>query len=791
MTMEPQNSIRLNLNRLRTAVARRDYEEAEQLFVDVERSGDSYSVPRARLQMALLVHARDSSSQAIGLLKGVAKSIDDQRASRQERSDVRALAGVAGRADFDPEVGSRFELHLELARAWQRVGRSIKAREAYASLLRDVRGETHVPAARHIAAIAEYRLAELVVDEAPHEAYEHWRRVLEMRDEEVSPYAALQMALRIGSRELVSERVERLFHYAMGTSDPHLLSEATLGLARHLKQRHQFDEARRYFKLAFQRGDGSPVAEEAADELNSLDRYAEMIAVRKVLTRPQQLLTKVRGGGPRIDSTQRVIIVGAGTGGSYLLASLDRHRYTVCGFVDDRARDVPGSEHPILGGIDDLVGIIHHHRPDRVLLAIPTLAGSRRRDVVLACRETSTPLRNLPGMYELGIGWTHAKSRASLMRQLRRVRVAETLGDCRLEVDKAATLWLQYRTALVIGAGALGAELCRRLADGEVGRLVIVDRRESALRKIQGELGATREFWAIDLRLGEAGDANFLARVFRDCAPDAIFNATGDASAAAFEPRRLGRDPDGWQSLLVNEVRVAAAAAQAAAAEQVPKLLHLSSRRAGAPDEDPLAAMKALCEQIVLWYARQSPRQDQAVVRIGPLLDSRNGRFSTMEEQIRAGAKLTIPTTGTRPRFIPTARWAELALHAARLAGSGELFEPDGGTAIDPREVAEEAIRLAGLYPDDVEIEESAGERWDEPRAPASSRPIGETELGMFVVEHPSTDDGALIAASERCARLLDARRDECVVGRREISAEAVVSSVMSACFGDRPQLLA
>lgn len=788
--MEPQSAIRLILSRLRAAVARRDYEEAEQLFSDIERSGDSYSVPRARLQMALLVHARDSSSQAIGLLKSVAKSIDEQRAFRQERGGVRTSAEGTGRAEFDPEVRSRFELHLELARAWQRIGRSTKAREAYASLLRDVHGEAHAAAARHIAAIAAYRLAELVVDEAPHEAYEHWRRVLEMRDEEVSPYAALQMALRIGSRELVSERVERLFHYAMGTSDPQLLSEAALGLARHLKQRHQFDGARRYFELVVERGDGSPIAEEAVEELGSLDRYAEMIAVRKVLTRPQQLLAKVRGGGPRIDSTRRVIIVGAGTGGSYLLASLDRHRYTVCGFVDDRARDVPGSEHPILGGIDDLVGIIHHHRPDRVLLAIPTLAGSRRRDVVLACRETSTRLRNLPGMHELGIGWTHAKSRASLMSQLRRVRVAETLGDSRVEVDIAATVWLQYRTVLVIGAGALGAELCRRLADGEVGRLIVVDRRESALRKIQGELGATREFWAIDLRLGEAADADFLARVFRDCAPDVVFNATGDASAAAFEPLRLARDCDGWQSLLVNEVRVVAAAAQAAAAEQVPKLVHLSSRRAGAPDEDPLAAMKALCEQIVFWYARQNPHQDRAVVRIGPLLDSRNGRFSTMEEQIRTGAKLTIPIAGTRPYFIPTARWAELALHAARLAGSGDLFEPDGGTPIDPREVAEEAIRLAGLYPDDVEIEESAGERWDEPRAVASCRPRGGTELGMFVVEHPPTDDRALMAASDRCARLLDARRDEHLVDRREVSAKAVVSSAVGTRF-DRPRLLA
>ncbi len=787
--MGRNKQMRLILSHLRAAVARQDYDEAESLFTAVEGSGDRHLVPRAKLQRAFVCHGRGFQSSAAGLLTEVAKAVKDQRATCEEREPAGGGTARGGPIDqLAPDVRSRLELHLELARAWQQIDCPGKAREAYAALLRDIHDETHVPEARHIAAIGEYRLAELLVGEAPQEAYEHWRRVLEMRDEEVSPYAALQMALRIGSRKLVSERVERLFYYAMGTSDPQLLSEASLGLARHLKRRHQFGEARRYFELVVERGDDATHAEEAAEELASLDRYQDMVATRKALTRPQQLLAKVRGGGVRLDSSRRVIIVGAGTGGSYLLASLDRRRYTVCGFVNDFARDVPGSEHPILGGIDDLVAIINEHRPDQVLLAIPTLAGLRRRDVVLACRATSTLLLNLPGMHELGIGWTRSKSQASLMSQLRRVRVSETIGDSRMVLDTLATIWLQYETALVIGAGAIGAELCRRLADGEVGRLMIVDKRESALRKIQSELGDTREFWAVNLRLGDAGDADFLAHAFQACAPEVVFNATGDTSAAAFEPHRLDSDPDGWQSLFGNEVRVAAAAARVAAAEMVPKLVHLSSRRAGVPQRDPFAAMKALCEEIVLWYARQNPLQDQAVVRIGSLLDSRNGRFSRMEDQIRTGSKVTIPAAGTRPRFIPTARWAELALHAARLAGSGDLFEPDGGVEIAPREIAEEAIRLHDLYPDDVDVEESANERWDEPRSPAECHSRGDSDLGMFVVKRPPADDRTLHAAVALCAMLIDACLEE-RFGDRRGDAEMVVRDVVKSAWVEAPRL--
>jgi FlaA1/EpsC-like NDP-sugar epimerase len=441
-----------------------------------------------------------------------------------------------------------------------------------------------------------------------------------------------------------------------------------------------------------------------------------------------------------------VVIIGAGSGGVDLLESLNPQRYTISGFVDDHAVEVPG-HHPyrVLGVIDHLPGIIDEHQPDEVLLAIPTLSGARRKDVVKACRDRST-LLSLPRLHDLGIGWTLKENRRRLMTQLRPVEVEETIGDERVELDDRATSWLQSKCAVVVGAGAFGTEICRRLADGDIGWLVVIDRRHSALAKLKEHLADTREFRSIDPRVGEATLRNYLTRVFGEYEPMAVFNATGRNSAQAFAPEWVKHDPGGWETTALNEAYVAHAIAHAAAEAAVEHTVHVSSRRAGWP-QDLFGAMKALVEELVLQCASRSGRGVQTVVRIGPLLDSRNGRLARMKNQIRTAARVTIPGPDAEAHFVSTARWAELVLHAARLGSNAEVLEPDVGHRIRVKEVAEDAIRLRGWYPgDDVVIHEGGSDSWDDRPAPPPRR-AKDASLRIFSVERPTASEATLADA--------------------------------------------
>jgi hypothetical protein len=188
-------------------------------------------------------------------------------------------------------------------------------------------------------------------------------------------------------------------------------------------------------------------------------------------------------------------------------------------------------------------------------------------------------------------------------------------------------------------------------------------------------------------------------------------------------------------------------------------MLHVSSRRAGVSPE-PFEAMKALCEEIVLWHAAAHPGAVQTVVRVGQLLDSRHGRLARLKRQIETGATVRIPSSGTRVPCLSTARWAELVLHAARLASNGDLLEPDSGEEICVRDVAEQAIRLRGLHPGEhVLIEECVNERWDDPLSPEPRRPL-DKDLGLYRLVRPEASDGSLEDAFRTCAALVQEHDD-------------------------------
>jgi FlaA1/EpsC-like NDP-sugar epimerase len=727
---------RAALGHARAAVACGRRDEAMRLLTPLERSYNPAIVLRAKVQLALLHHQEGDRDGAVRLLHEATSIAEGRRAFHKEQAELRAT-GAASDEARQLRVARRAhrEAELELARSWARIGHGVEARNAYLRLLLEAGiANARTPEDRHIAALAEYRLAELLVDEAPLEAYDRWRRAFDAADERVSPYAALRLATRIGSDQLVTERVERLFHHAMASSDPELFSEAAIELARHLRRRNQFGEASRYLETVISTAGDAARAAEAERELASLRQAEALSPVQEALGRLPRLNARVHAElGPRSRAT-RVIVVGAGTGGEYLLASLNHDRYVICGVVDDHAVEVPGHpEYQILGRIDHLRGIIRAYQPDEVLLAIPTLSGRRRLDVVKACRDTGTPLRNLPRMHELGIGWTLRENRPRLMLQLREVEIEETIGDERIEIDDRATGWLAYATAVVVGAGALGAELCRRLADGGIRKLVVIDRRESALVKIKNDLQDTREFRSL-VPLGiDATQENYLIEALRRYAPAAVFNTTGRDAARAFSDAELAPPPE---MIAVNETQVALAVARAAVEAMVPRMIHVSSRRAGSLD-DPFGPMKARAEDLVLRQAAKSHGQVHAVVRIGPLLDSRHGPLARMKDQIKNGVPVTIPERGAAVRFVSTARWAELVLHAARLASNGEVLEPDVGHLVVLRDIAEEAIRLRGWYPgEDLVIQEFGDNCWDEPPSPGPKQ-VKDAELGIFVVERP------------------------------------------------------
>src|SRR5690242_13775702 len=84
---------------------------------------------------------------------------------------------------------------------------------------------------------------------------------------------------------------------------------------------------------------------------------------------------------------KEVIVVGAGDAGRLIVQEMQRSRmlrYTPIGFVDDdpRKRSTRILGVRVLGTIAELPGVLRERRPDELLIAMPSVSGDVRRQIV-------------------------------------------------------------------------------------------------------------------------------------------------------------------------------------------------------------------------------------------------------------------------------------------------------------------------------------------------------------------------------------------------------------------------
>jgi FlaA1/EpsC-like NDP-sugar epimerase len=667
----------------RTAVACNRLEDAKPLLIALQKSRDRTIVFRAYLQMARVYHLSGEHESAVELLDRASLSL------REQSGDL------------------PYSQLLELARTWWSIGVSDCAAQTYRTMLKEIDADSALPPGGpnpHVIALVHYRLGELLLDESQvDDACIHWRKAFEVSDEDVSPYAARELASRIGSKRLPPERIERMYMHAAESSHLELALQARLELAEFLAHRRQFESARTQLELIRESGDPS-YSRTASDQLVLLDVRAREAAGSRAINDAVGLRRRasalIASLSPTTDDP--VIIVGAGTGGQYLLEALLKSPDPplICGFVDDDPHKIPPRQLPKLGRIDDLESIIKRERPKEVLMAIPTASGKRRLDVVKACRTAHVPLRHIPPMHEMIPGWD--AQRPTLVSQLRAVEIEETIGNDEVKIDDGAVAWAQGVRAMVVGAEGLGAEICRRLAHGRISSLAVVDPSESLLGKLASELSGQRDFHRMAAMPIDWMDTTLLEQEMRIHKPSMVIHAAGQGSDVVMEnsPFRSTH----------RSVFGARAVAQAAGLAQVPQMLYVSHTRAANLDSH-FGAISALAEEVVL--AMNGKHQTAyAIVRMTPPMGSYGSIISMIRSQIDTGGPVTIPDLDATARMLSTARAAELILHVARMMRERDLsgrLALDAGSIENINEIAEEMIRLAGRTPhSDITIDTGA-----------------------------------------------------------------------------------
>jgi len=389
---------------------------------------------------------------------------------------------------------------------------------------------------------------------------------------------------------------------------------------------------------------------------------------------------------------KEVLVVGAGDAGRLIVQEMQRSRmldYTPIGFVDDdpRKRNTRLMGVRVLGTLEELPRVLREHRPDEVLIAMPSVSGDVRRRIVETAQQLRIVVKTLPGLYELITG------EVGLAGQIRPVQVEDVLGREQVEVPfHEVAAYLEGHTVLVTGAGgSIGSELCRQISRVRPTRLILVDNAEGPLFEIEREL-EERGFTAALPKLVDVKDRKALRReVFEKYQPTVVFHAAAYKHVKMLETHPL--------ESVRNNVVGTRVIVELAAEFAVERFVFISTDKAVNP-KTVMGQSKALCEWIVESFGHRRDVATRFVaVRFGNVLNSSGSVIPIFRKQIERGGPVTVTHPDMTRYFMTIPEAVSLVVQAGAIGGRGQVFVLDMGEPVRIMDLAQNMIRLSGKEP--------------------------------------------------------------------------------------------
>lgn len=280
------------------------------------------------------------------------------------------------------------------------------------------------------------------------------------------------------------------------------------------------------------------------------------------------------------------------------------------------------------------------------------------------------------------------------------IEIEDLLERHVIETDsKMISKDLHNKTILVTGgAGSIGSELVRQIAEFDPKKLVVLDNAESALHEIDVYL--KKNFPALDYQV-------YLADITSEKRMEGIFakfnfNVVYHAAAYKHVPMIERHPREGIRTNAIGTKIIA----ELAAKYNCYQFVMVSTDKAVNPS-NVMGASKRVAEMYVQGLQKRPGVKTKFIItRFGNVLGSNGSVIPFFKKQIENGG----PVTVTHPeiiRYFMTIREAcQLVLQAGTMGNGGEIFVFDMGEPVKILEMAERMIKLCGFKPYvDIDIE--------------------------------------------------------------------------------------
>ena len=400
---------------------------------------------------------------------------------------------------------------------------------------------------------------------------------------------------------------------------------------------------------------------------------------------------RMEAGGGR-----RVLIVGAGVSAQMLVRDMLQRaggEYLPVGMIDDNPdklnREIHGIK--VLGGFEDIPQVTAQQSIDLIVIAIPSLSSVQMQRLVSICENAGTEFKTLPKLEDLISGQV-------TVTDIQEVSIEDLLGREKIELDRPMMrAGLSGKVIMVTGAGgSIGTELCRQVAGFVPETLIIFERNEFNLYRIQTELENRYQQLNLVTVLGDVCNRKVVENVTQRYQPDIVFHAAAYKHVPILQAHPA--------EAIKNNITGTRIAAEVASQFNCDKFIFISTDKAVNPTSI-LGATKRAGEIYCEGMNTVSPTRF-ITVRFGNVLGSDGSVVPLFREQIRAGGPLTV-THPDMTRYFMTIREAcQLILQASVVEEEGGIYVLDMGDPVRIDYLAEQMIRLSGKEPGkDVEIQ--------------------------------------------------------------------------------------
>ncbi len=288
--------------------------------------------------------------------------------------------------------------------------------------------------------------------------------------------------------------------------------------------------------------------------------------------------------------------------------------------------------------------------------------------------------------------------------KMRNIRIEDLLGREEIEISREEVYNNFHNKSVMVtgGAGSIGSEICRQMADLGVKRLIVFDIAETPLHEIRMELESKYPNLDLVPFIGDVRSAKRLQVAFNRYRPEIVFHA------AAYKHVPL-MEENPCEAVLSN-VFGSKNVADLCVSNGIEKMVMVSTDKAVNPT-NVMGCSKRLaeiyCQSLGLAIEKGDVKGNTKFVttRFGNVLGSNGSVIPHFRRQIEQGGPVTVTHPKINRFFMTIPEACRLVMEAATMSNGNEIFVFEMGEPVKIVDLAEKMIKLAGYVPGkDIEI---------------------------------------------------------------------------------------